>query len=58
MGWFGLHLGSERCVVNLHGCERQKVIMLMGPTFPTPGPTMTYDPWLAYGAWVIQCDAI
>jgi hypothetical protein len=27
-----LYLGSERCVVNLHGYDRQKVILLMGPT--------------------------
>jgi hypothetical protein len=43
-GGSGLHLGSKRCVVNLHGYQRQKVILLMGPTFTTPGPTMAYDP--------------
>jgi hypothetical protein len=43
-GGSDLHQGSKRCVVNLHEYERQKVILLMGPTFPAPGPAMAYDP--------------
>jgi hypothetical protein len=39
----GLHPGSERCVVNLHGYEREKIILLTGPSFPAPGPAMAYD---------------
>jgi hypothetical protein len=43
-GAFGLNPGSEICVVNLHGYERQKIILLTGLTFPAPGPAMAYDP--------------
>jgi hypothetical protein len=39
-----LHSGSERCVVNLHGYDRQKVIMHTGSTFPTTGHVMADDP--------------
>jgi hypothetical protein len=31
-GGAGPHLGSEGCVVNLHGHDRQRVILLTGPT--------------------------
>jgi hypothetical protein len=37
-------LRSERCIVNLHGYERQEVILLIDPTFPALGPAMAYDP--------------
>jgi hypothetical protein len=43
-GGVDLHRGSKRCVINLHEYERQKVILLMDPTFPAPGPAMAYDP--------------
>jgi hypothetical protein len=33
-GGSGLHPGSKRCVVNLHGQDRQKVILLTSPTSP------------------------
>jgi hypothetical protein len=40
----GLHPGPVRCIVNLRGYDRQKVILLTGPTFPVPGPIMADDP--------------
>jgi hypothetical protein len=43
-GGSALHPRSEMCVVNMHGYERQKVILHMGPTFPAPGTAMAYDP--------------
>jgi hypothetical protein len=42
-GGVGLHLGSERCF-DLYRHDRQKVILLTGPTFPAPGSAMPYDP--------------
>jgi hypothetical protein len=30
-GGFGPYLGSEGCVVHLHGYDRQRVILLMSP---------------------------
>jgi hypothetical protein len=36
--------GSERCVVNLHDYDRQKVILLIHPTFPMLGLAMANDP--------------
>jgi hypothetical protein len=58
IGGSGLHPGSERCVLNLHGYDRQKVILLTGLTFPATGPVMADDPSSAYRAWIIQCDTI
>jgi hypothetical protein len=43
-GRYGMHSGPERCVINLYGYERQKVILLTGLTFPAPSPAMAYDP--------------
>jgi hypothetical protein len=43
-GVSGPHPGFKRCVLNLHGYERQKVILLTGPTFPTPGRAIAYNP--------------
>jgi hypothetical protein len=43
-GGSGLHPRSEICVVNLHGYDTQKVILLIGPTFPALGPVMADDP--------------
>jgi hypothetical protein len=44
IGGSGLHPGSERCVLNLHGYDRQKVILLTGLTFPATDPVMADDP--------------
>jgi hypothetical protein len=57
-GGSGPHPGSKRCVVNLHRHDRQKVILLTGPTIPALGPVMADDTESAYGACVIQCDTI
>jgi hypothetical protein len=43
-GGSDLHKESGWCVVNLYEYETQKVILLMGLTFPAPGPAMAYDP--------------
>jgi hypothetical protein len=32
-GGSGLHPRSKKCVVNLHGYDRQKLIVLTGPTY-------------------------
>jgi hypothetical protein len=45
-------------VVNLHRHDRQNVILLTGPILPALSSVMADDPYLAYGAWVIQCDTI
>jgi hypothetical protein len=43
-GGSGLHPRSERCVVNMHGYDRQKVILLTGPSLPALIAIMAYDP--------------
>jgi hypothetical protein len=43
-GGSGPHLGSERCVVNLHRHDRQKVIMLTGLILPALSSVMANDP--------------
>jgi hypothetical protein len=51
-GQLGPHGGGEapvsirdlKVVINMHAYDRQKAILLTGPTFPTPGPVMAYDP--------------
>jgi hypothetical protein len=45
-----------RC--DLHGYDRQKVILLTSPILPGLSSVMADDPYPAYKAWVIQCDAI
>jgi hypothetical protein len=37
-GGSGLHLGSERCVVNLHGYDTQKVILFTDLILLALGP--------------------
>jgi hypothetical protein len=57
-GRSGLHPRSERCVVNLHEYDRQKVTPLMDPIFPALSSVVCYYPWSTYEVWVIQCDTI
>jgi hypothetical protein len=38
------HLGSERCVVNLHRHDRQKVILLTSPILLTLSSVMADNP--------------
>jgi hypothetical protein len=54
-GGSGPHLGSEWCVVNLHGYDRHSNSAHRS-CYSALGPVMTDDPWSAYGAWIIQCD--
>jgi hypothetical protein len=58
VGGVHLHPGFKRCVVKLHGYDRQKSSSAHGSHFSMLGPVMANDPWLTYGAWVIQCDII
>jgi hypothetical protein len=44
LGGSGLHPRSKRCVVNLLGYDRQKVILLTGPILPALIPIMAYNP--------------
>jgi hypothetical protein len=43
-GGFGPHPGSARCVVNMHGYDRQKAILLTGLAFPAQVLVMADDP--------------
>jgi hypothetical protein len=43
-GTTGLHPGFERCVVNLNGYDRQKVILLTSLIHPALSPVMAYNP--------------
>jgi hypothetical protein len=57
-GGSGLHPRFERCVVNLHGYDKQKSNFAHGSHSSAIGPIMVNDPWSIYRAWVIQCDTI
>jgi hypothetical protein len=40
----GPHLGSKRCVVNLHRYDRQKISLLTGPILSVLSSIMAHDP--------------
>jgi hypothetical protein len=43
-GGSGPLLGAEGCIVNMHGYDRQRVILLTGSHFSTLGPAMADGP--------------
>jgi hypothetical protein len=47
----------HKCVVTYMD-NIKKVTPLTGPILPVLSSVMPYDPESAYGAWIIQCDAI